>query len=148
MFDALNIEGTTWMVTETDGDGEVIGTYKVAVKAGGTGDDAIGAIEEVRNPPPPSREQLIEHRMQNIKAECSRRIFAVVDQTAQINLTAAASAGRMTDAQMTTYREVLAWVDDMRAACLPLIVGDEADYLADASWPDVMDGIAELLAVF
>lgn len=70
------------------------------------------------------------------KAECRRRIFEVVDQTAQMNLSAAAAAGVLTDEQLATYREGLRWIHSMRAA------------QADQNWPDVPAGVAELAAEF
>ncbi|WP_193748203.1 hypothetical protein [Leisingera sp. ANG-M1] len=70
------------------------------------------------------------------KAECRARIFAVVDQTAQMNLAAAAGAGVLDDAQMATYRAGLAWIHAMRAA------------KTDGNWPDVPPGVAELAGEF
>ena len=70
------------------------------------------------------------------KAECRARIFAVVDQTAQMNLAAAAGAGSLDEAQMAVYRAGLAWIHGMRAA------------KADGNWPDVPPGVAELAAAF
>ncbi|MFY0682625.1 MAG: hypothetical protein JXR13_18780 [Thalassovita sp.] len=70
------------------------------------------------------------------KAECRARIFAVVDQTAQMNLAAAAAAGALNDAEMDMYRIGLGWIDQTRAACQ---TGD---------WPDVPEGVAELADAF
>jgi hypothetical protein len=70
------------------------------------------------------------------KAECRARIFDVVDQTAQMNLAAAAAAGALSVEQMTVYRSGLAWIHAMRAA------------QTDGNWPDVPPGVAELAAAF
>jgi hypothetical protein len=68
------------------------------------------------------------------KSECRARIFAVVDQTAQMNLAAAAAAGALTEEQMTIYRSGLSWIHAMRAAC------------AEETWPDLPPGVAALAA--
>jgi hypothetical protein len=83
-----------------------------------------------------------------VKAEAGRRIYAVADQIAQMNLIAAASAGRLGPAQMTTWKSGLQWVDDMRAASASLIADASADHLVDAAWPAVPPGVAELAALF
>ena len=70
------------------------------------------------------------------KAECRTRIFAVVDQTAQMNLAAAAAAGALTEAQMGVYRAGLSWIHAMRAAQV------------DGNWPDVPAGVQELADAF
>ncbi|MCI5097720.1 MAG: hypothetical protein MRY77_15505 [Rhodobacteraceae bacterium] len=70
------------------------------------------------------------------KAECRARIFAVVDQTAQMNLAAAAAAGVLDAGSMAVYRSGLAWIHAMRAA------------QADGNWPAVPAGVAELAEQF
>jgi hypothetical protein len=70
------------------------------------------------------------------KSQCRARIFAVVDQTAQMNLSAAAAAGVLDEVQMGTYRSGLAWIQATRAAYL------------NGDWPDVPPGVAELAAQF
>lgn len=90
----------------------------------------------------------LEARGALVKAECSSRIFEVADSIAQMNMAAAAPAGRLSAGQMTTWQSALQWVDDMRAACLPLIADAGADYAADAAWPDVPSGVADLAAAF
>lgn len=70
------------------------------------------------------------------KADCRARIFAVVDQTAQMNLAAAAAAGALTEEQMTVYRSGLSWIHAMRAAC------------AEETWPDLPPGVAALAAQY
>ncbi|KIC22431.1 hypothetical protein [Leisingera sp. ANG-Vp] len=70
------------------------------------------------------------------KAECRQRILAVIDETAQLNLLAAAAASALDDAQMATYRAGVAWIKAMREA------------QADGNWPDVPPGVAELAVAF
>lgn len=74
--------------------------------------------------------------LQDRKAECRMRIFAVCDEIAQINLAAAASAGLLDAAQMQTYRAGLTWIQAMRAAC------------ADGNWPATPPDVMELAALF
>lgn len=81
------------------------------------------------------------------RAECRRRILAVCDETAQINLAAAVAAGAITDDDLDTYRAGLAWVDAMRATWEGLAEAG-ADIGDDANWPAVPDGVAELAARF
>jgi hypothetical protein len=70
------------------------------------------------------------------KAECRALILAVVDETAQLNLNAAAAAGMLTTEQMAAYRSGLDWIHAMRAAQV------------DGNWPDVPPGVAELAEQF
>lgn len=70
------------------------------------------------------------------KADCRRRIFAVADETAQMNLAAAAAAGVLEEEQMTVYRAGLAWIHAMRAAC------------ADGHWPEPPAEVVALAARF
>ncbi|WP_139792860.1 hypothetical protein, partial [Pseudophaeobacter leonis] len=53
-------------------------------------------------------------RLDEGKAECRRRIFAVVDEMAQINLVAAASTGLLSDAQRAAYIAGLGCITPMR----------------------------------
>jgi len=70
------------------------------------------------------------------KGECRTRIYAVVDSIAQMNLAAAAAAGGLDEAQMSTYRTGLAWIGATRAA------------YSGGDWPEVPAGVAELAAQF
>lgn len=81
------------------------------------------------------------------KAECRRRIFAVVDEMAQINLAAAAGAGLLSEAQRASYIAGLAWIQQMRGTW-PGLIDAGADLSDDANWPAVPDGAAALVAAF
>ena len=70
------------------------------------------------------------------KLECRDRIFAVVSQTAQMNLFAASMAGELSDSQMAAWHTGWEWIKAMRAA----VEGD--------TWPEVPEGVAELAAAF
>lgn len=82
------------------------------------------------------------------RAECRRRIFAVADETAQINLAAAAAAGTLDDTQMAVYRSGLDWVAQMRAACRVLADDPQRSASDDAEWPPLPDGLADLADLF
>jgi hypothetical protein len=81
------------------------------------------------------------------KAECRRRIFAVVDEMAQINLAAASGAGLLDAEQMAAYIAGLGWITQMRGTW-PGLVDTGADLSDDANWPAVPDGAAALVAAF
>jgi hypothetical protein len=81
------------------------------------------------------------------RAECRRRIFAVVDEMAQINLAAAAGAGLLSEAQRAAYISGLGWIQLMRTTW-PGLVDAGADLSDDANWPAVPDGAAALVAAF
>ncbi len=92
--------------------------------------------------------QILIERIEVVKAECRQRIFAAASQTTQMNLTAASSADRLSPEQKAMWAAALQWVDDMRAACPPLIGDPNADYTLDSVWPALPDGVAALVAQF
>lgn len=92
-------------------------------------------------------EQDLALSMQEAKAECRRRILAVVNETAQINLAAAAAADQLTPEQRTAYVAGLDWIMQMRAAW-PALAASGADLTDDANWPVVPAGAAELAGAF
>lgn len=92
-----------------------------------------------------------------VKAECRRRIFAVANETAQANMTAAVTvvsaktaASRSTqEAQMlTTFGEGVAWIAAMRANVATLTADANADFRADAAWPACPPAVIALAASF
>ena len=86
-------------------------------------------------------------RREAARMECRRRIMAVANETTQINVTAAASAGLLTADQMTAWRAALGWVAAMRANWRTLAQSG-ADLSEDANWPALPAGVAELAAAF
>lgn len=68
------------------------------------------------------------------RAECARRIGAVVNQTAQMNLAAAAAGGLLAPADAATYRAGLAWIAAMRAVWRG-VADTGRDPAEDANWP-------------
>lgn len=81
------------------------------------------------------------------RLECRRRIFAVVDEMAQINLAAASGAGLLTAEQMAAYVAGLLWIQQMRGAWAGLVASG-ADLSDDANWPAIPAGAATLAATF
>ena len=86
-------------------------------------------------------------RQEAAKLECRRRILAVCDETAQVNLAAAVAAGLLSEADLNAYRAGLAWVADMRGTWAKL-AEDGVDLLDDANWPAVPDGVQEIASQF
>lgn len=86
-------------------------------------------------------------RIEAAKAECRRRILAVADETAQMNMASAASAGLLMAEQMAVWQSALGWVAAMRAAWA-VLVESGADLSDDTNWPDLPPGVAELAAAF
>lgn len=73
-------------------------------------------------------------RMDTARTECARRIGAVVNQTAQMNLAAAAAGGLLPAADAATYRAGLAWIAAMRGTWRGLVEGGQ-DVGDDRHWP-------------
>lgn len=80
-------------------------------------------------------------------AECRRRIIAVVGETNQINISGAAAAGLLSEADLAIYANAILWVAEMRAAWAPM-AASAADFTDDAQWPPVPDGVRALFAGF
>lgn len=83
-------------------------------------------------------------RRDAIKAECSRRIFAVASAPTQQNMAAAAAviAGKTVSARSDAEKGVLVgmeaalgWVQAMRGSIAALAADTAADYQSDAVWP-------------
>lgn len=82
-------------------------------------------------------------RLEQARTECERRIYAVADLHAQMNMSAAAGAGLLTEDQMNAWKSGLLWVSQMRATWEPLAAGI-ADIHADANWPECPAAAAAL----
>lgn len=161
-FTAEHIAGDEWRVHEEDGR-----TFDVVVRAGGTADDAIAAVVEVLTGP--THEQIaadlaVDH-MEKVKAECRRRILAVASEIAQNNVARAVTIyttarvrgateaeaetlSRLSDADIVLAGAFDTWVAEMLAASRTMVEDVTADFYADASWPTVPAGVAELAARF
>ena len=72
-----------------------------------------------------------EARREKMRAECRRNILAVVDETDQANLTAAALAGLMDEQQTADWRAVIGWINAMRTEYkTAAATGNDADWPA------------------
>jgi hypothetical protein len=81
----------------------------------------------------------------DVKAECSRRIFAVASANCQMNMTAAAV---VSDADKAALAASLAWVLAMRGACVALIGLGDKTFADDAHWPACPADVAAFAARF
>lgn len=85
-------------------------------------------------------------RLGRAKLECRRRILAVANEPAQMNLAAAAAAQLLSAPEMATYVTGLGWVAAMRASCAAAAEAD--DPAADAHWPSIPAGVVDLARRF
>ena len=87
----------------------------------------------------------------DIKAECGRRINAVMDATTQANFTAeiavlGAKTGK-TAAEKTRLATAISgveWTSAMRAKCRELVEAGDKSYAKDNNWPTVPAGVVDL----
>jgi len=92
-----------------------------------------------------------EKRAPDLNAECTRRIYAVLSDNTQKNLTAygadlALETRDLTPdqtADVAAMRAARGWVQDMLAACRAAIASG-----AEPAWPPVPDGVAALAERF
>lgn len=96
-----------------------------------------------------------DRRLEAIKLECKKRIYAVASAEAQMNMVAAASTVSAKDAgsRTTEETELLAsfaqstqWVAAMRAIVQVLADDPEADIHTDGTWPECPAEVAALAA--
>ncbi|MVA27036.1 hypothetical protein V6582_14985 [Agrobacterium vitis] len=97
-----------------------------------------------------------QHR-EAVKAECRRRIYAVGSSEAQMNVTSMTAAiSAKTEANRTAQEKAIVaaasqsieWVTAMRGRFAELAEDMEANYLADASWPECPQAVIDLYAQF
>ncbi|BCH58502.1 hypothetical protein RvVAT039_08840 [Agrobacterium vitis] len=98
----------------------------------------------------------LSHR-EAVKAECRRRIYAVGSSEAQMNVTSMTAAiSAKTEANRTAEEKAIVaaasqsieWVTAMRGRFAELAEDMEANYLADASWPECPQAVIDLYAQF
>jgi hypothetical protein len=82
------------------------------------------------------------------KAECRRRILAVISSNAQMNLAAAAAGGILTKPQMTAFRAGVAWIGAMRNTAATLADAGDEDFPQDDKWPDVPEEAIALAQLY
>lgn len=83
-----------------------------------------------------------------VASECQRRIYAVASQNCQMNMTAWIASGQADEKDRTAFVAALGWVQEMRAAYAKLIASADPDFTADAKWPPIPAGVADLAARF
>lgn len=83
-----------------------------------------------------------------VRSEVSRRIFLHASANTQMNMTAAATAGLLSEDQMQAYRDALFWVSKMRAKGAELIANNAQDYFDDKYWPEPSDAAVALVNAF
>lgn len=87
-------------------------------------------------------------KLDDIKAECKRRIYAVAKDTAQMNMASFQAAGLFTAEQTAAYVAGLNWVVAMRQKCCELVLAADATYADDRHWPACPDEALTLAASF
>lgn len=92
-------------------------------------------------------ETALAARLEAGRAECARRITAVVNATSQINLAAAAAGGLLSAEDAAVYRQGLIWIATMRAAWRPLAEAGR-DLSDDKNWPAPSTAIRDLARRF
>lgn len=83
-----------------------------------------------------------------VRAACGARIHGVCSAATQLNLAAAAAAGRLSKKDAGTHTALLDWVDAMRATATRLGAQPEVDVTEDANWPALPKGVAAMVARF
>lgn len=83
-----------------------------------------------------------------VKADCRRRILAVADLYAQVNVASRIAAGLLTDDEKAAYGRVLDWIAEMRAVSDRLEADTGARFADDAAWPAPPAEAVALMARF
>ncbi|PYE80806.1 hypothetical protein [Pseudoroseicyclus aestuarii] len=90
-----------------------------------------------------------EGRRVIVNDECRRRIVAVVDEAAQLNLAGAAAGDLLTASQVIVYKAGLAWITAMRGVAEAMKEpGDNRDPSDDAHWPAPSAEVVALAGAF
>lgn len=93
-------------------------------------------------------EEVSAERLSKASDECRKRILAVVDETAQANMTAYAAADQFTQAQLQTYKDGLQWITQMRGTWRGLAEDRRKNIEGDQNWPSPPPDLIELAAQF
>ncbi|WP_420010990.1 hypothetical protein [Tateyamaria sp.] len=100
---------------------------------------------------------VLSERRKVVGKECESRIFAVASRNAQANMAlalgviSAKSASSRSAAEQATLAGAgagLQWVMEMRAAFAALVADPEADFHADAMWPEVPEEVVAVAGQF
>ena len=90
---------------------------------------------------------LLAERQALAKMECARRIVAVVDPTAQMNLVAAAASEVLTTQQQFVYQQGVLWINACRENW-PSLAASSDDITDDANWTEPSSEVVALGAAF
>lgn len=89
-----------------------------------------------------------EQLVKDIRSEADRRIFDVAPIAARTNLSGAAAAGLLDEAQMSDFTLLVTWVSNVLRTAKSLADQLDSDFQDDDKWPVVPDSAAELAAAF
>jgi hypothetical protein len=79
-----------------------------------------------------------------VNAECQRRTYAALFDSAQKNMMANAVAGNLTADELTAWKEEVAWISSMQTVCRALIAAADSTYTEDPLWPPAPAAAAAL----
>lgn len=85
---------------------------------------------------------------ESVRQEVEQRIRAVASTNTQINMSAAAAAGALSESQMDTFREALAWVSEVRVKGADLIEIKDSTFKDNAHWPEPTAAVVALVSEF
>lgn len=83
-----------------------------------------------------------------IKAECQRRIFNVIDASAQQRLQNKYARGTLSAEEVDTFEAGDDWIDAMVMKCRALVAAADQTFVQDHHWPDPGAHIKALAAKY
>lgn len=83
-----------------------------------------------------------------VKAECGRRIRAVLTLEAQANIAANFAVGALVDDEMSAYKDATTWVREMQETCRAIIAKNVYEFTSDKLWPACPETVAKLAERF
>lgn len=92
--------------------------------------------------------EAISEHAKVVKAECSRRIYEVLDAPTVSNIQGIALMGELSAKDMEIFRSGQYWINDMLVASRAMATDINAQWQSDKSWPDIPNGLIDLAARF
>ena len=86
--------------------------------------------------------------LSQIQGEVRRRILAQASSNTQINMSAAAAGGVLSDADMSAFQSALSWVSEMRSRGVELHAAGDVTFADDSHWPTLSVEATALIAAF
>lgn len=83
-----------------------------------------------------------------IKGECQRRIFKVIDASAQQRLQNKYARGTLNTVEISTFEAGDDWIDAMVTKCRALVASADRTFVEDRHWPDPSPAIEALAAKY